>query len=320
MAKIVVTDYTFEDLAPERAIIEAAGHELIGAKCETQQELVELCGDADVVITQFAQVDSTVVEAMQSAKAIVRYGIGYDNVAFEAAAQRGIPVCNIPDYCIDEVADHTLAFILGVTRDVRANNALIAEGSWGLANGVSTMVALSDLTIGVIGLGRIGREVVARLQPFKCRIVAADPIVTQQQALELGCELVSQEEVFAQADLLTLHCPSLESTKNMVNAASLSTMKQGAMIVNVGRGDLIDLEALVAALDSGQILTAGLDVFSTEPLPSDHPVRNMKNVLVSSHVASVSPKAIKKLRESVAEIALAAISGDELPNVVNGVN
>ena len=319
MAKVVVTDYTFENLDPERQMIESAGHELIGGKCESQQELIDLCSDADVVITQFAKVDAPVVEAMANARAILRYGIGFDNVAYRTAAQCNIPVCNIPDYCIDEVADHTLAFILAVTRDVRANNELIAGGGWGLANGVNTMVALSDLTIGIIGLGRIGQEVATRLKGFKCRLIASDPVVSLEQAQACGCELVTQQEVFQQADLLTLHCPSLESTKNVVNAETLSTMKQGAMLVNIGRGDLVDLDALVASLESGHLSAAGLDVFSTEPLPADHPVRSMNNVIVSSHIASVSPKAIKKLRESVASIALSALAGEPLPNIVNGL-
>ena len=319
MAKVVVTDYTFDDLEPERQIIESAGHQLIGGNCTTQQELIDLCRDADVVITQFAKVNDAVVESMQNARAIVRYGIGYDNVAFAVAAERGIPVCNIPDYCIDEVADHTLAFILAASRDVRANNELIGQGHWGLANGVSTMVALSDVTVGIVGLGRIGQEVAARLKGFKCRIIASDPVVSSELAAEFGCELVSQQDVFVQSDILTLHCPSLESTKNMVNAESLGTMKSGAMLINVGRGDLVDLDALVAALQSGHIMAAGLDVFSTEPLPEDHPIRKMSNVMVSSHIASVSPKAIKNLRESVAGIALQAIVGGPLPNIVNGV-
>lgn len=319
MAKIVVTDYTFDSLDPERKIIESAGHELIGANCQTQQELIDLCSDADVVITQFAKVDESVVESMQHAKAIVRYGIGYDNVAFVKAAECGIPVCNIPDYCIDEVADHTLAFILAATRDVRANNELIASGNWGLARGVGAMVALSDITVGIIGLGRIGQEVAARLNGFKCRIIGSDPVLSSEQAAELGCELLSQQDVFSQADVLTLHCPSLDATKNMVNAESLATMKQGSVLINIGRGDLVDLDALVAAIESGKIMAAGLDVFSTEPLPAEHPIRSMSNVMLSSHIASVSPKAINNLRESVAGIALKAIAGEPLPNVVNGV-
>ncbi len=319
MAKVVVTDYTFESLDTEREIIEEAGHTLVGAHCQTQQELIDLCRDADIVITQFARVDEAVVEAMENAKAIVRYGIGYDNVAIDAAARRGIPVCNIPDYCIDEVADHTLAFILAATRDVRANNDLIADGKWGLANGVSTMVALSDLTVGIIGLGRIGREVAARLKGFRCHIVGSDPVMTSDAAAELGVELVSQQDLFAQADLITLHCPSLESTKNLINETSLAAMKRGAMLINIGRGDLVDLDALVAALRSGQVKAAGLDVFSVEPLPEDHPIRTMSNVMLSSHVASVSPGAISHLRRAVVSTALQALAGESLSNVVNGV-
>ena len=320
MPKVVVTDYTFSSLEVEQTIVEEAGFHFSAYQCSGVAELMEVCADADAVITQFAPVNDEVVSAMQKAKVIVRYGIGYDNVACETASKKGIPVCNIPDYCIDEVADHALAFILATTRRVRANNAFVVDGNWGLAVPLEKMQALSDLTVGVIGLGRIGREVTARLQGFKCTVLASDPVISDEEAKTHGCTLMSLKELLATSDIVSLHCPSTPETRGMINQKSLEVMKEGAVLVNVGRGDLVDLDALTEALRHGHIGGAALDVFNPEPIAPDHPLLGMDNVVVSSHIAACSPKASKKLRETAARLAVSALRGEMLPGVVNGVH
>lgn len=320
MPKVVVTDYTFSSLEVEQTIVEEAGFDFSCYQCSGVAELMNVCADADAVITQFAPVNDEVVSAMQKAKVIVRYGIGYDNVACETASKKGIPVCNIPDYCIDEVADHALAFILATTRRVRANNAFVVEGNWGLGVPLEKMQALSDLTVGVIGLGRIGREVTARLQGFKCTVLASDPVISDEEAKTHGCTLMSLEDLLKASDIVSLHCPSTPETRGMINQKSLEVMKEGAVLVNVGRGDLVDLDALTEALRHGRIGGAALDVFNPEPIAADHPLLGMNNVVVSSHVASCSPKASKKLRETAARLAVSALRGETLSGVVNGVH
>jgi len=317
--KVVVTDYTFPDLSFEEAVLRPSGCELIGRACKTEAELVALVADADCVITQFAKVNATVIGAMEKARAIVRYGIGVDNVDLAAAQARGIPVCNIPDYCIDEVADHTLAFILAATRNVVPHTMHLRAGKWSLAVPVAAMKAMRDLTVGVVGFGRIGREVVKRLVPFKCRVLVFDPVAAAADIEAAGATRVdSMESVFPQCDVLTLHCPSNESTRKMINAASLATLKPNAVFINVARGDLVDHEALAAALESGQLACAALDVFDPEPIPADHPVLKLPNAILAPHIASVSPPAVRKLREGAAQRALAALTGLP-PNIVNGV-
>lgn len=319
MFKVAITDYTFPSLEIERDILEAAGCQVVSGQCKTPDELIALVADADAVITQFAPVNSDVVAAMQQARVIVRYGIGYDNVACDAAREKRIPVCNIPDYCIDEVADHTLAFLLSMTRCVRANCAHLARGEWGLGVPLEQMRTLRDLTVGIIGLGRIGQAVADRLQAFQCRTVAYDPVISADKAGEHGCALVPLNELFAKSDIVTLHCPSTEQTRRIINRESLAGMKPGSIVINVGRGDLLELDALTAALKSGHIAGAALDVFDVEPIPGDHVLLNMDNVIVSSHIASASFRAVRTLRETVAAIAVAALRGETLPNVVNGV-
>ena len=319
MFRVAITDYTFPTLEIEESILQAAGCEIVSGQCKTPEALIVLVADADAVITQFAPVNADVVAAMQKARVIVRYGIGYDNVACDAAREKGIPVCNVPDYCIDEVADHTLGFILALTRQLRANCSLIAKGQWGLAVPLEQMRALRDQTDGVIGLGRIGRTVVERLRPFKPTILAVDPLVSAEAAAELGCALTSLDELLAKSDIVTLHCPSTDATRNLINAESLSRMKSGSLLINIGRGDLVDLAALTESLESGHTAGAALDVFNPEPLSSDCTLPAMDNVIVSSHIASCSPVAAQKLRETAAKLTVAALRGEALPSIVNGL-
>lgn len=317
--RIAVTDYTFPDLQIERAILEPLGIEIVHDQCKNPDQVAKLCADCDAVITQFASVNSAAIKGMSKAKAIVRYGIGFDNVDIAAARDCNIPVCNIPDYCIHEVADHTLAFILALTRQVVPNHLYIQNRKWGLATPLVNMRALSDLSIGVIGLGRIGREVVARLAPFGCKRLVFDPVVPSAEIEKLGASPVSLENLFAQSDIITLHCPSNQATRGMINASTIAKMKEGVSIVNLARGDLVDTQALIDALQTSRISGAALDVFNPEPLPADSVLRSLPNVVVASHIASTSPKAVHKLRSSAAQIAADAVFGKPLHSIVNGV-
>ena len=317
--KVVVTDYTFADLGPEAQVLSAAGCELTGRQCKTEAELIDLCADADAVITQFARVNSGVINAMSRARVIVRYGVGVDNVDLEAARARGIPVCNVPDYCIDEVADHTLAFILATTRQVVPHTVHLRAGKWGLTAPVSGMKALRDLTVGVVGFGRIGREVVKRLVPFKCTIRVFDPVVSPAEIEKLGAGAASLDDLLAAADVLTLHCPSTPQTRKLMNRDRFAKLKPGSILINVARGDLVEVPALMEALEGGRIRAAALDVFDPEPIPADHPVLKLPNVILAPHIASVSTAAVKKLRETAASLAARAVRGETLSNIVNGV-
>ena len=319
MAKIAITDYTFPTLEIEESVLQGTGFELMSGQCKTPEALIALVAEADAVITQFAPVNASVIAAMQKAKVIVRYGIGVDNVDLEAARHRGIPVCNVPDYCIDEVADHTLAFMLSLTRQVVQNTLYIRDGKWGLATPLDQLRTMRDQTVGMIGFGRIGREVAARLAPFKSRRLVFDPVIAPEAIREQGCEPVSLEALLASSDIVTLHCPSSAQTRKLLNTDSIRAMKPGAIVINLARGDLIDTQALIAALKSGHLAAAALDVCDPEPIPAESPLRSMPNVITASHIASASPKSVRTLRQTAARIAVMALNGERLPNVVNGV-
>lgn len=318
--KVAITDYSFPNLDVEEGILCPQGHQIAAWKEKhSALQLPELLADADAVITQFAPLTADVIQSMQRSRVIVRYGIGVDNVDLLAAKARGIPVCNVPDYCIDEVADQTLAFMLATTRQVLSNCHAVREGRWGLATPLEQMRTLRDLTVGLVGFGRIGREVAARLQPFHCRVLVHDPAVTDAAVQKSGCHSARMDQLFAESDLISLHCPSMPQTRGMINRDSLSAMKQGAILINVARGDLIDSDALCEALLKKHLSAAALDVFTPEPIPSDHPMLQMENVIFASHIASCSVRAVRTLRETAATIAAMALRGEPLPNIVNGV-
>ena len=320
MIKVVITDGSFGLLEIEKGVLEPLGCEVVAhQRVATPAELAPLVADADYVLTQFALVNSDVIAAMRRAKVIVRYGVGVDNVDLDAARARGIPVCNVPDYCLNEVADHTLALILATTRHVVVHCVGVRNGRWAMAVPLTAMKALCDLTVGVMGFGRIGREVVRRLQGFQCRVLVHDPAVPAVQIRDSGCVPASPEELFPQSDLITLHLPSTAQTRHMINRETIARMKPGAILVNVSRGGLVDSAALVDALERGHLSAAGLDVFDPEPIPADSPLLRMENVVLSPHNASASENAARMLRENAAGIISKAIRGEPLPNVVNGV-
>jgi len=317
--KVAVTDYTFESLDAEKAILEPLGHQVVGRHCKHAEELIDLVGDADGVLTQFAPVNAAVIGAMRRARVIVRYGIGVDNVDLDAARARGIPVCNIPGYCVDEVADHTLAMILALTRQIVTQCTHVRAGKWGGAAPLETMHALKELTVGIVGFGRIGRAVADRLRAFKCKLVAFDPVVPPADIDRAGCAPAGLDELLQTADLVTLHCPSTASTRGMIDRATLGKMKRGALLINVARGDLVDPAALVDVLREGRLGGAALDVCVPEPINADSPLLGMSNVILTPHSASASVPAAATLRTTAAQTVARALRGEPLENVVNGV-
>ena len=321
MSKVAITDYTFPDLDTEKRILEPLGCTFVDQKKFVGEEkLQELVRDADYVITQFAPLNAAVIRSMAKCRLIVRYGIGVDNVDVDAAAKRGIPVCNVPDYCVDEVADHTLAFVLALTRKVVPGWDVVRAGEWKLAVPSEQMHVLKELTVGLVAYGKIAKEVAARLKAFKCKVAVFDPYVGDEEIERDGLLPTDLDGILRHSDLICLHCPSTAETRQMINAQSISTMKRGVMLVNTSRGTLVNTEDLVAALESGHISAAALDVVDPEPIPPDSPLLKMDNVILHSHVAANSVSARARLRTSVAEAVDRAVRGEKLINVVNGVD
>ena len=313
MADITVffTDYTITDkLDLEEEILGQIGAEITWANCKTEEEVLAQIGDPDAVITQWAPVTRRVIESLAKCKVISRNGIGVDNIDVQAAEDNGIAVTNSPAYCIPEVADHAMALMLALQRKLMFTVDEVRGGMWDSAPLVPIR-RTKELTLGVIGVGRIGSAVVERGRPFFGRVLGCDIRPIDEEAARLGFEIASHEEVFRGADIITLHVPGTDDTRHMINAEALAMMKPTTYLVNTCRGTVVDTEALVAALQAGNLGGAGLDVHEQEPLPDDHPLRSMANVIITPHVAFYSEEAVEQVRRDTCENIVRLFQGRE---------
>lgn len=299
-------------------MVTEAGATLAVAQCKSPEEVIAACKDADALLVQWAPITAKVVAALEKCKVIVRYGIGVDNVDLKAAAAKGIPVCNIPDYCIDEVADHSLSLALALARQLPQTDAIVRAGTWKIMP-PKPFPALRDVTFATAGYGRIARAVLERAKPFGFKLAAYDPFVDSSIFEKQGIRRLSQKELFREAGILSLHLPLTPETKHFVGKEPLAEMAKEAIVVNTARGGLIDTVALAEALSGGRLHGAGIDVFEMEPLPGDHPLRSSPNVILTSHTAWYSGGSIPILQRKVGEEVVRALRGETLRNVVNGI-
>lgn len=315
-ATVFVTDYGFGNLDLERAAVESAGHLLRSAQCRTPAEVIAAAGEADVLLVQWAPISAEVLAALPRCRGIVRYGIGIDNIDLAAATARGVPVCNVPDYCVDEVADHTLALALALGRQLPSIHARVQRGDWTIVP-PTPMPAFRDLTFACAGLGRIGRAVLRRAAGFGFRLAAFDPLLSDPDFAAYGARRLGEEELFEAADVLSLHLPLTPRTRHFVGAAQLRRMRPRTILVNTSRGELVDTRMLARCLEEGRLGGAGLDVFESEPLEMDHPLRKAPNVLLTSHTAWYSSASACRLRRLAAEEAIRLANGETPSNPLN---
>ncbi|MXU65147.1 NAD(P)-dependent oxidoreductase [Oceanomicrobium pacificus] len=308
-AKVVVTDYTFPDLKQEEAASRTAGADFAAHQAGTGEEVAAAVAGAQVALVQFAPFTAAAAQAMEPGGTVIRYGVGYDNIDLDAAAAAGLSVGYVPDYCAEEVADHTAAAALTLLRKLVPLDASLRGGDWAAVAVARPMKPFSQTVIGFFGLGQIGQAVMARLRGFGFTFIAHDPGLDASDAAQLGVELVDVDRLLADADLLSLHAPATPQTIGFLNAERLARMKPEAMIVNSARGQLIVEEDLAAALGAGGIGGAALDVFRTEPLPADSPLRAAPNLILTPHAAWYSEAAIANLQRLVAEDVTRALAG-----------
>jgi D-3-phosphoglycerate dehydrogenase / 2-oxoglutarate reductase len=318
MMRVVVTDYTFPALTAETAAATAAGAEFAAFQCRSSDEVAAAVAGADVAIVQFAPMSRTAIAALAPGAAVIRYGIGFDNIDIAAADEHGVAAGYVPDYCLDEVADHTTALILMQLRKIVPLDASLRRGDWGAVKIASPMPAYAQTTIGFLGLGQIGRSVLRRLAPSGFKFIVADPMLDAATAQTLGVTVVSPDDLIAKADVLSLHAPATPETTGFINASRLARMKANACIVNTARGALIDEPALAAALKAGTIAGAALDVFGIEPLPANSPLRDAPNLILTPHAAWYSDQAIDRLQRLVADDIAAHLAGRPLRKPVPG--
>jgi D-3-phosphoglycerate dehydrogenase len=304
-----------EELSP--ATVEALGPDFDVRNVDgtDRAALLSALADADAILIRSAtQVDAEAIAAAKQLKVIARAGVGLDNVDIKAATQAGVMVVNAPTSNIISAAELTVGHILSLARHIPAASGALADGQWKRSK--YTGVELFEKTIGIIGLGRIGALITARMQAFGTRVVAYDPYVTAARAQQLGVTLLPLEELLAESDFVTIHMPKTPETTGMIAGAELKAMKKTAYIVNVARGGLIDETALYEALTAGEIAGAGLDVFVSEP-PTDSPLLALPNVIATPHLGASTDEAQEKAGVSVARSVRLALSGELVPDAVN---
>lgn len=304
MLKAIISDHTFPSLDLQNQVLQSAGFplEAISPICKTEEDVIRTCGDADVLLVQWAPITRRVMQSLPRLRGIVRYGVGVNNLDLDSARELGITIANVPDFCLEEVSDHATAFIISLGRRIPQDHYNILHGKWGIGE-LLPIPSFRDLTLGLVGFGAIARLVAKKASVFGFRIIAADPYQPDQVFGAHGVERCGLDELFRTADILSLHCPLLPETRHLINRGSIEQMRRGVILVNTSRGPVVKESDLIAALQNGHVLAAGLDVFEEEPPPPDSPLRSMSNVLMTSHAASVSSRAVSLLQVKAAEAA-----------------
>lgn len=306
MKRVVVTDATFPGVEKEEAAARAAGAAFERHACKTAEEVAAAVKGADVAVVQFAPLTRAAIAGLAPGATAIRYGVGYNNFDVSALNDHGVKAAYVPDYCTAEVADHTAASILALLRKLPALDASVRKGDWAAVAVSKPLKSFAETTVGFLGFGRIAQEVASRLAPFGFRFLAHDPYFTGSFP---RLTLTDLPTLLAQSDALTLHAPATLETTGIINAATLAQMQPTAVLVNTARGDLIDEPALAAALSEGKLAGAALDVFQTEPLPPDNPLRKAPNLLLGPHAAWYSDVAVERLQSLVADEITRALTG-----------
>ena len=320
--RVYVSDYDYPDLAIERGVLEPIGAEVIGLQCRTGEGLAELAADADAILQQYAKIPRETIARLTRCKAICRYGIGVDIVDVQAAYEHGMVVTNVPDYCLDEVADHTISLAFTLIRRLPMYTQACRDGKWHWSASGGPVLRFRGMVWGFIGFGRIAQNIARKLLAFGFSLMASDPYVSASFMSTLGVRKVAQGEVFAGADVVNVMCPYTPETHHLIDEPALRRMRPHAILVNCTRGKIVDNAALTRALCEGWIASAGLDDTEEEPAkldhwsPKDNPLFSLSNCLITPHVAYVSDASLHECRRVAAENARAVLLGEQPPNLV----
>src|SRR5215831_11201743 len=305
---IAVTDSPFPSLDPAKAALARVDPELRMAESAAADDILAAARDADAILVTYAKLPGDLLRQLTRCKAIGRFGLGVDNIDIAAAAELGITVTYVPDYCMHEVSDHAMALLLALARKIPSSNELVQAGRWEMP-AVVPIHRIEGTVLGLVGFGHIPRLVAPKAQAFGMKVIAFDPFAKPDAFKAAAVESVDLDTLLKTSDYVSVHAPLLQQTRGMLNAAAFGEMKKGAYIVNTARGPLIDEPALVAALDSGQVGGAGNDMAATEPLAKASPLLGRDNVIVSPHTAFYSIEALNELQTKCATDVARVLSG-----------
>ena len=307
---IAVTDSPFPSLDPAKAALARVDPELRMAKSASADDILAVARDADAILVTYAKLPGDLLRQLTRCKAIGRFGLGVDNIDIPAAAELGITVTYVPDYCMHEVSDHAMALLLALARKIPLSNKLVQAGRWDMP-AVVPILRLAGRVLGLVGFGNIPRALAPKAKAFGLRVVTHDPYVPQQALAAAGVESVSFDRLLEISDFVSIHAPLMPATRGLFNAEVFRKMKTGALLINTARGPLVDEDALVSALDSGRLGGAALDVVAVEPLPKDSGVIGRDNVIQTPHTAFYSVEALNELQTKCAGDVARVLSGEK---------
>ena len=314
--KVLITDRTWEGLAVEHSVLDPAGIEIVVAPSHDEAALVGLVPDVDAIIYCFAPITGNVLRAAEKCQIAARYGIGFDNVDRAVASELGIVLTNVPDYCVDEVADHAMTMLLAYNRELVLQNQAVKTDGWGSRPLPAHSRRLRDTTLGIVGVGRIGRALFKRAAAFGMRVIACDPYIKPDLIPE-GIVLVPFDQLLAESDFISVHTPLTGETRVLFGREQFREMKKEALFINTARGPIVDGDALLAALKSGEIAAACLDVTPVEPPPAGWELLTLQNLTITPHTAFFSRESLAELQRRTAGEVERALSGEMPQNVVN---
>jgi len=314
-AKVVITDYVWESLDVERKTLGELA-ELVPLKTKKPEEFLDAAKDCDALLNTYAgPITADVMSKMPKCRIIARYGIGVDTIDLEAATKAGIIVTNNPTYCIEEVAEHTMALLLACARKIPFYDRMVRSGRWEVPPG-KPIYRIVGRTLGLVGFGNIARQVAVRAAAFGMRVLYADPFVKEGQ-FDAPAKKTELDSLLSESDFVSLHPPLTPDTRQMMNDRAFSRMKPSAFLINCARGPVVDTDALVRALDAKKIAGCALDTTDPEPLPDPHPLRGRENVIVAPHAAWYSEQAMAGLQAGAPGEVRRVLTGEWPLNVVN---
>jgi phosphoglycerate dehydrogenase-like enzyme len=298
--KFLITDHDFADVDPEMQLFRDAGMEAAAAQCRTEDDVIAAGKGCQGLLTQYAPMNAKVFAALPEVRIVSRLGAGFDTVNTDDAKKYGVWVSNSPDYGVGEVATHALGMALGLVRHLPFYDRHVRAGNWHYTS-AGKLRRASDMTLGILGLGRIGKRMAHISRNVFARVIACDPYVGDGDFFPGGVARVDLDGLFRESDVVSLHVPLNDETRGMVGGRLLGLMKKGSYLVNTARGSVANLDHVMAALDSGRLDAAGLDVLPKEPPEADHPVLRHPRVLLSPHAAFYSVEGEKELRRKAAQ-------------------
>ena len=313
---VVLTDYEWPDLSIEHGIFSPHGINFTAARCKNEDDVLSVTENADAIISEYAPLSGKVIHALRRCKIISMNAAGFDNVNVEAATQKGILIVNCPDYCFEEVADHTMAMVLSCARGLFQYDRRIRSRIWDF-KAAGPRQRIRNSVLGLIGFGRIAQAVAERARSFGMRIVACDPFINDDYMVTRGVQPATINAVISRADYLSIHVPLTNETRKLIGSEQLSLMKRSAFLVNVSRGAVVDETALHDALKSGVIRGAALDVLDKEPPDFESPLLSLENVLITPHAAFYSDDAMREVRSRAAQEVIKVFKGELPINIVN---